>query len=155
MNININIYKRGADNSTADGPMMWLFEPKIAELRKTYKIIVKFANVEGHAALEHRTGKIVKTLTPETFPLPNVERPSVEIEYTDNKAKPRRDRIPISSITNSIPRTKGKLLVVEGNMKGKIVRHCRTIHDRVVVKPLEGGKTFRIPKSMICSLDDE
>ncbi|KLO11985.1 hypothetical protein SCHPADRAFT_891181 [Schizopora paradoxa] len=153
---------RYRDNSTlavcqgkTEGPMMWLFEPKIAELRKTYKIIVKFVNVEGHAALAHRTGKIVKTLTPETFPLSIQESPSVEIEYTDNKAKPRIERIPVSSITNSIPKTKGKLLIVGGNMKGNIVRHCRTIQDNVVVKPVEGGNTFRIPKSMICSLHED
>lgn len=138
-----------------DGYMMWLFHPEIAELRKTYSIYVRFLTVEGEVSLQRRVARIMKTNKPETFPLSADQPATVELEYTDNKARPTRKRMAVDVLEHLHPRNGCKLLVFAGEMKGTIVRHSRTVKDKVVVKPLQGGKGISIPKTHVCPVKDE
>lgn len=134
--------------------MMWIFDPEIANIRKTYKIRIRFLKVKGHAALEKRTGRIVRNQAPEKFPLPSNEIPSVDVEYTDNRARLKTERMAVDCFTILNPRNGCKLLVVSGENKGTVVRHVKTTREKVLVRSLEGGKSFELPKSTVCPVDD-
>ena len=110
--------------------------------------------MDGAVSMQRRTGKIVQTGAPETFPLSMSEPAMVEMEYTDNKAKPTRRRVRVCGLDYLHPRNGCKLLVFAGDNKGAVVRHNRTIQDNVLVKPLSGGKGFSLPKSIVCPVED-
>lgn len=133
---------------------MWLFHPEIAEVRRKYAIIVRFLSMDGAVSMQRRTGKIVQTDAPETFPLSMSEPAMVEMEYTDNNAKHTRRRVRVSGLDYLHPRNGCKLLVFAGDKKGSVVQHSRTIHESVMVKPLSGGKGFSLPKSVVCPVED-
>lgn len=141
--------------SDPNGYMMWIFHPDIAEVRKMYNIFVRFLTVEGEVSLQRRVAKILRTDTPETLPLSPLEPATVEMEYTDNKARLTRKRMRVDVLEHLHPRNGCKLLVFEGDKKGTIVRHSRTVKEKVMVKPLAGGKGFSLPKMTVCPVDDE
>ncbi|KLO10010.1 hypothetical protein SCHPADRAFT_999856 [Schizopora paradoxa] len=143
-----------AYDTNPDLPMMWLFDPKIAILRKQYKILVKFSPTVKPISLQKRTAKITKAAEPKMFPLDPSMRPTIEVEYTDNRAIPRCHQMPIENFTISSPQNGGQLLVIYGEMKGTIVRHVKTIHDLVYVKLCSGGSAFKVPKTSVCPVED-
>lgn len=111
--------------------MMWVFDPRIAAHRKTYEIPVRIKALEGLASAGRRTGKIVTTDTPKSFPLNANERAEVEIEYTDNKSRKKRSFVPVHDIDIMNPKNGCQLVVIAGEKKGVIVKHVKTIQDKV------------------------
>lgn len=118
--------------------MMWIFEPQIAEKRKTYHRIME---IPGLASMSggQRTAKITKTDSPEMFPLDPYTPAEIEIEFTDNKGKKDRKRVTAGQLDILNPRNGCDLLVISGPKKGEIVTHARTMLDKVKVR-LAGEK---------------
>lgn len=117
--------------------MMWVFEPQIAAHRKTYQIPVRIKALEGLASAGRRTGKIVATQAPKTFPLDENKRAEVEIEYTDNRSRMKCSVVPVRDLDIMNPKNGCELVVIGGGKKGTIVRHVKTIQDKVKARERE------------------
>ena len=135
--------------------MHWIFHPRVIEARKTHKIWIRFKFVEGQASLEKRFGRILKTDNPETQALDAEGKPTtVDIEYSDNQSKPMRKRFPVTALAPIGPKNNCKLIIIKGSNTGTVVKHIKTIRDKVSVKPLCGGKSYLLPKDMVCPIED-
>ncbi len=64
---------------------MWIFDRRVAELRKKYHIIVGVLYDHKEATLTRQNAKILKTDCPKTFPLNPFEEALIKIKYIDHK----------------------------------------------------------------------
>lgn len=135
------------------GRMMWLFDPLIAEHRRTYEIPVRILALEGLASASRRTAKILTCQQPKIFPLDHSKPAEVEIEYTDNKSRKKRCFIPANDIDLMNPRNRCDLLVISGEKRGAIVKHVKTLQDKVKVREKPGAKPLMLPKSDVSPLE--
>ena len=133
--------------------MKWLFNQRVIEARKSYKIWIKFCRVDGQTSLERRFGRILTSDNPETQAFDEHGLPtSVEIEYSDNKSKPSRKRFPVNCIAPIGPKNGSKLLIISGDNVGTVVKHVKTVKDNVKVKTLD-DKVYTIPKNQVCAIE--
>lgn len=134
---------------------MWLLEDGIAELRKTYSISIRLLHLDGDASASRRTGKIVRTDSPERYPLSQEQPATVEVEYSDRGVAKRRV-VPVKDLNIMEPSNGCHLLVFEGQRKGIVVKHAKTLGDLVRVKDIDGrGKPFQISKTIVCKVSKE
>ncbi len=133
--------------------MMWVFDAKVAEVRKKYHLLVKVLNDRDDSTLARRCAKILKTESPKVHPLSELEDSLVEIEYTDNKARLTRKFVPVRNLSIGDPSTKHPHIIFEGTLKGTIVEHKRTVGDMANVKPKGGKKNIQIKKSIMCQME--
>ncbi len=134
--------------------MMWVFDPRVAELRKRYHICVRFITDNEDSTLGRRCAKIVKTDSPKKFTLDPLEPALVEIEYTDNKSETRRKFVPpahLNAETKSSVRV--PLVVTSGKHKGKLVHNMRTKGEQVTVRPEGETQSITVAKSILCKLE--
>ncbi len=132
--------------------MMWVFDVRIAELRKTHHILVKVITDNEDSTLGRRCAKILKTDSPKVHPLSELEDSLVEIEYTDNKRRLKQKFVPVRNLTISDPTVNQPHVIFDGSMKGTVVRHMRTEGDLAKVKPEGSKKNIKINGSIQCQL---
>lgn len=118
---------------------MWLFDPMIAEQRKSYVIPVKLVKLEGLASAARRTAHVLTSQSPQKHPLDCTKQAEVEIQYTDNQSRIKRCLIPVEDLDMSNLRNGCDLLVISGKKKGLVVKHVKTIQENVKVRQ-EGKK---------------
>ncbi len=107
--------------------MMWIFDRRVAELRKKYHIIVGVLYDHEESTLARRKAKILKTDCPITFPLDPFQEALVEIEYTDHKSRLKRKFVrPANLNPESRSSAKAPLVVTSGEHKGKLAHNMRT-----------------------------
>ncbi len=133
--------------------MMWVFDAKVAEVRKKYHLLVKVLNDRDDSTLARRCAKILKTESPKVHPLSELEDSLVEIEYTDNKARLTRKFIPVRNLDIGDPSAKHPHVIFQGNLKGTIVEHKRTEGQLAKVKPQGAKKNITINKLIMCQME--
>lgn len=134
--------------------MMWIFDRRVAELRKKYRIIVGVLYDHEESTLARRKAKILKTDCPKTFPLDPFEEALVEIEYTDHKSRLKRKFVrPANLNPESRSSAKAPLVVTSGEHKGKLAHNMRTNGAVVTVRVegIKGGVT--LSQSILCKLE--
>ncbi len=134
--------------------MMWIFDRRVAELRKKYHIIVGVLYDHEESTLARRKAKILKTDCPITFPLDPFQEALVEIEYTDHKSRLKRKFVrPANLNPESRSSAKAPLVVTSGEHKGKLAHNMRTNGAVVTVRVegIKGGVT--LSQSILCKLE--
>ncbi len=132
---------------------MWVFEPVIAQYRKTYHILVKMWTDDEPALAGRRDAKIVQTDSPKTFPLDELEDALVEIEYSDNKSKVKRKFVPVGNLVPRGSKTYADHVIYSGKLKGTLVRHMRTEGIFLKVMPKGRKKSIVVSKDVVCPLE--
>ncbi len=132
---------------------MWLFDERIAHLRKTYSFLVK---IEVHRDLDvagRRNGLVLRDPNAPTSPFPETTPANVLIEYKDRKQEIVVESLPVSTLRVTAPSKDEKHLIVKGECTGEIVIHKKTEGKKAFVY-IEGTDSkkdgFRVLKSDIC-----
>ena len=134
---------------------MWLFEPKIAELRKTNHFVVK---IESHPNAEvsgQRDGKVLADPIPQTHPLSRSVPATVSVEYTTKRNKEVcREALSVATLGVSKPKPKARHVLISGNRMGEIVIYVRSVGDSAQVhKEDSRDDVFYVVKSEMCLLE--
>ncbi len=104
--------------------------------------------------LGRRCAKILKTDSPQKFPLDPFEKALIEIEYTDHKLRTVKKFVPplhLNADTKSS--VKNTLVVTSDDHKGKLVRNMRTRGEKVTVRPDGETVLITVDKSSLCKLE--
>lgn len=133
--------------------MMWLFDPRVAEIRKEYDVLVKIKVLDGDASAGRRTASVMKTEEPQSLSQLTVHAPAqVTIEYTDKKGRNKTVDIEARALDIQDPKNGCELVVIKGEHMGRIVRHAKTQGDKVRVHLTNGNekKTVTLQKANVC-----
>ncbi len=134
---------------------MWLFDARIASLRKKYSFIVK---IESHRDLEvagQREGKVLVDADAPSHPLLESTPIDVSVEYRKN-GEHRIEKMPVTSLRPAKMRKGARLAIIKGDRVGQDVIHAKTDLDSVRVY-IEGTNRkkdgFYVPMSQLCVIE--
>lgn len=117
------------------GPMMWIFHPKVADLRRTHKIVVKIKSHVSQSSVG-RNADVCEMEAAPRHPLDPSKPATVEIEHSNNSQNVVREEVDVNSLT--LParlNSKGLNVVIDYDSPyfGEIVQHKRTIKENAHV----------------------
>ncbi len=140
-------------DATQEG--MWLFDARIASLRKTYSFIIK---IELHRDLEvagKHEGKVLADVDAPSHPLLESTPPDVLVEYRKN-GEHLVEKMPVTSLRPAKMRNGVRLAIIKGDRVGQDVIHAKTDLDSVRVY-IEGTNRkkdgFYVPLSNLCIIE--
>jgi len=134
---------------------MWLFHPKISELRKLWKFVVKIESHQDPDVSGRREGHVTTDQNAPALPLLKSYEPKVPVAFTDNKRRKRTESLTVNSLRNTKPRTGKRHAIIHGDRTGLIVIHLKTDVDdaRVVEEGVDRKLGFYISKSHLCAVE--
>ncbi len=139
------------------GDGMWLFDPKIAELRKSNNFLVKIIAHSSTEVADRRDGVVLADRNPPTHPIPRSTPANVTVRYEIKKKDiVREESLPVGTLCVTLPKPKAQHAVIRGEGVGNIViylksdgpdtAHVRKENDR------RGG--FDMSKADMCVIDN-
>lgn len=133
---------------------MWVFEEKVADLRKEYEIVVK---IEEHveATMVGRNAWIMKTEDAKRKPLEDDDRGMVMVRSSNNKGELWTDEIEVQKLSKGKAKKGGKHVMTTGEHLGKIVIHKRTDKGkcRVEIETEEGKRHIKVELTEMCPVE--
>lgn len=138
-----------------DGEGMWLFDPKIANLRKMYSFAVKIEIHRDRDVAGRRVGKVLPVDIPQQHPILSTLPVNVPVEYTNAEGRKVMELMPAYNLRVGQVKSKARLAIIKGNRTGEVVIHARTDGPdcRVYYEGNRSRDAFRIPKSDVCVIE--
>lgn len=132
---------------------MWLFDSRIADLRKTYHFLVNIADHRDLDIASRRSGKVLRDLNPPTHPLPSSTLANVTVEISIAKKKEVRvESLPVYTLKVRPPKPNKKHAVIRGEDTGKVVTYIKSVSEHDAYIEMDGERTY-IKKADICTLE--
>lgn len=139
---------------------MWLFDRRIAELRKKYSFLIKIEDHRDRDVSGRRVGKVLPDATAcdanaRTLPLRKSENTDVMVEFQRGNGRICVEAMPATKLVAGQLKKKGRHAVIKGDRAGSVVMHLKTdlLDARV---HLEGRSTkdgFRVKKGELCAIE--
>lgn len=135
---------------------MWLFDARIAELRKSHCFRVKIESHPDSDISGRREGRVLIDQEPLTHPIPRSIPANVHVEYAvKKKNEVRVEMLPVNTLGVTKPKVKARHAVIRGDRAGDTVIYIRSDKESGQVHK-EGARQdiFYVAKSDICVLED-
>ena len=135
---------------------MWLFDPRVAALRRTNYFLIK---IESHPDAEvsgRREGRVLVDANPPSSPLPISVSTSVLVEYNVKKRnETRTELLPVSSLSiTKRPKVKGRHAVISGPRTGEVVVYVRSDGEGAQVRnENDRREVFYVSKAALCIIE--
>lgn len=134
---------------------MWLFDNKIANLRKVHAFLVKIETHRDYDVAGRRVGKVLPDANAPSHPLRLSSSVVVKVEYKNAKGDVVVEDIPATNLSPGQLKSKARMAIIKGDRVGDIVMHVKTDGPDARVYP-EGDSSkngFRVPKSNLCVIE--
>ncbi len=135
---------------------MWLFDERIAQLRKKFSFIIKI-DVHSNRDVSRREGRVLVDADALSHPLFESTPPDVFVEYTTAGGELQVEKLPVTSLRPTAKlRSGARLAVIKGEHIGKVVIHIKTDLDdaRVYIEGTDKRKdAFRVSKIFLCIIE--
>ena len=132
---------------------MWLFDERIALLRKTHCFLVKIAAHENPEVSGRRDGKVSADPNPLQHPILMTSSTDVEVKY-HNQNKHFVEKMPTRNLAPKL-KSKARHAIIKGDKTGDVVIHLKTDGPdaRVHLEGTPMKEGFRIVKEHICLIE--
>ncbi|KLO05360.1 hypothetical protein SCHPADRAFT_896323 [Schizopora paradoxa] len=133
------------------GQMMWIFDKKVADLRRTHMIQVK---IQSHInqTLVDRNAFVVTCDTAPSHPLDKTKPATVTMELTDNKTQERREEVEVRTLVPAYLNSKSWNVIMDHSHKhfGELIKHKRTNGKKAKVTLVKDKSTIEVDVSALC-----
>ncbi len=139
------------------GNGMWLFDPKVAELWKSNKFLVKILSHSHSEVADRRNRVVLIDENPPTHPILTTTPPNVDVLiYIKKKNIECVKSLDVSTLSVTIPKKDVQHAVIWGDGVGDIVIYKRSGGHNVayVCKETDSESTMYLEKADICVLED-
>ncbi|KLO04165.1 hypothetical protein SCHPADRAFT_897233, partial [Schizopora paradoxa] len=138
-------------NHDEQGQMMWIFDKKVAELRKTHMIQVK---IQSHInqTLVDRNAFVVTCDSAPSHPLDKTKPATVMMELTDNKTQERREEVEVGTLVPAYLNSKSWNVIMDHSHKhfGELIKHKRTNGKKAKVTLVKDKSNIEVDISALC-----
>ncbi len=139
------------------GTGMWLFHPRIAELRKSNNFLVKILVHRDSEVADRREGLVLIDENPLTHPIPITTPANVAVRYEiGKKNEVRVESLPVDTLGITLPTQKERHAVIRGKGVGDIVIYVKSAGPKKasVRKETERRGGFELAKADMCVLQN-
>ncbi len=136
---------------------MWLFDPRVAELRKLNELLVKILSHPDSEIADRCDRVVLIDENPPTQPIPTTTPPNVDIRIIIEKKNTERvESLDVSTLSVTIPKMNRRHVVIRGDEVGNIVIYKRSNskESAYVRKESEIRGGFYLLKSDMCYICD-
>ncbi len=136
---------------------MWLFDPRIAELRKSNNFLVKIIAHPDMEVADRRRGLVLIDENPPTHPILRSTPANVTVRYeTGKKNEVREESLAVGTLSITLPKPNARHAVIRGEGVGDVVIYLKSAGPTKVFvrKETERRGRFELPKADICVLED-
>ncbi len=146
-------FSRHFSDPTEEG--MWIFDAKVAKLRKSNILVVKIESHPDSDVSGRREGKVLIDPNPPTHPLLKYTLAQVKVAFTRRKEL-RVESLLVKNLRVPKPRVKARHVVIHGDRVGEVVVYIRSDGLNAQVHKEDASQdVFYVAKSQICVIESQ